>query len=136
MTRDFLPTQENECRSAISGGARVRRLAMVISVSAYVEIPPEKMDRYRAHLRDFDVEPEKRDEAIRALHVILTCLIDIAWGTSDVQLVEKARLTETFLAESAGRSIVSKADFADKIPKSANQKSHKKENRKARHDLA
>lgn len=111
-------------------------LAMVKRVNAYVEIPPEKMERYRAYLRDFDVEPEKRDEAIRALHVILTCIIDIAWGTSDVQLVEKARLTDPFLAESAEKSIVSKAEISNNVRTSANEKSRKKENGKARHDLA
>jgi hypothetical protein len=99
------------------------------------DIPPEKMERYRAHLAGFQIDAAKRDEAIRSLHLIFTVLIDLAWNESDAQLVEKSRISKTFLAISRGDSIVSDDNSKAKHRDYRSTKSNSQSTGKTRHDL-
>lgn len=93
------------------------------------------MERYRAHLSKLDVEPAKRDEMIHALRMILTVIVDIFWNTSDIQLIERINLKDSFeQSVSNAKAIVAVgSEITPPTPKSSTVK---QENKEANHGIA
>lgn len=68
-------------------------------------LTPQDMERYCARLSAFNMSASAKEDAVRALHLLLTSVIDTALGQSGTDLAVKARLKDSFQASASHASL-------------------------------